>query len=605
VDLISQQSSLEPGTTFAGRYVIERLIGLGGMGEVYLATDSILDHEQVALKIIHADLSTEDKNIKRFQREIQLTRKIVHQNIARTYDAGIADKRFYFSMEYLEGTVLSDYIGAEPLPAIEVCKIIQQVCAGLSAIHKAGVIHRDLKPGNLILAKDGQVKIMDFGIARPGNSNLTKTTEVLGSAPYMAPELWTGNELGAASDLYALGVLFFELLTGVLPLDGETAAELMFKHLEVLPPAPSTISENIPQVVDTIVLKLMSKASSERYDNAEEVSLAIEEALHHGRVKADSEDYHQPEVTADDNLFSDSYPLLKEEEPVLESGSQQKNSSIATIIVQTSSTIAQIFLSNSIAITSAAILYLAIDWLLAPYLAETFIIAQGPGLWYMRVYVTIGYLVTLGLFSSLPLLVVSSSLMRKGINPSLFLTTIARYSLIAGVILTLNAVAFLALFKLDSQHTLGPYLLVLLRQSISSVGQIFLLIPSVNWENAVQMGGRIIVNAPSKLAGTAFVILVPLAAAAYGYYIIRVSGLFYKMRNQLILWLFASLFAMVVLAETALLYGFKIKATSAYTLIRIGNLPLTYSAEQLFCAAINWLLLFTVITFASRVSDRK
>ena len=605
MNLISEESSLKPGATFAGRYVIERLIGLGGMGEVYLALDSLLENERIALKIIHADLSTEDKNIKRFQREIQLTRKIAHQNIARTYDAGIAEKRFYFSMEYLEGTVLSDLLATEPLHATEVCKIVQQVCAGLAAIHKAGVIHRDLKPGNLIRTQDGQVKIMDFGIARPGNSSLTKTTEVLGSAPYMAPELWTGNELGAASDFYALGVLFYELLTGVLPLDGETAAELMFKHLEVNPPAPSSIIESIPVTLNDIVLKLMSKASADRFQSAEEIALAIDDALHHNRVSRVSEDYVRPEVLSEDRLFSDSYPVLEQEALQVSTTSENVTTPVKMILKNIAANIAQILFSNSIAIVAAAILYVGIDRLLAPYLAEIFVEAQGPSLWYMRVYVTVGYLVTLGLFSSLPLLVVSSSLIRAGISPPLFLTTIARFSLIAGVILTSNAVAFLVLFKLDSQHTLGPYLLVILRQSITSISQIFLLIPSVSWENAVQMGGRILVNAPSSFAGTAFIVLVPLAAVAYGYYVARVSGLFVRMQSQLIPWCLAGLFALVVLAETALLHGFKFKALNVYTLIRIGNLPLSYSAEQLFCGLINWVFLFTMVTLVSRVSDRR
>jgi len=605
VDLTSQESSLKPGAKFAGRYVIERLIGFGGMGEVYLALDSLLENERVALKIIHADLSTEEKNIKRFQREIQLTRKIAHQNIARTYDAGIAENRFYFSMEYLEGTVLSELLGSDPLPATEVCNIIKQVCAGLSAIHKAGVIHRDLKPGNLIIAKDGHVKIMDFGIARPGNSSLTKTTEVLGSAPYMAPELWTGNELGSASDFYALGVLFYELLTGVLPLDGETAAELMFKHLEVNPPAPSSIIENIPTVLDAIVLKLLSKASSERYQSADDIAQAIEDALHHNRISSDSEAYLRPEVLSEDTIFSDSYPVLEQEQLHIKTTHEHPAPSRGTSMVRITSAIAQILLSNSIAIAAAAVLYFAIDIILAPYLAEIFVSAQGPSLWYLRVYVTIGYLVTLGLFSSLPLLIVSSSLIRAGISPPLFLTTIARFSLIAGVVLILNAITFLVLFKLDSQHTLGPYLLVILRQSITSISQIFLLIPSASWENAVQMGGRILVNAPSPFAGTVFIVLVPLAAVVYGYYVARVSGLFYRMQSQVIPWSLAGLFALVVCAETALLHGLKFKAINAYTLIRIGNLPLTYSAEQLFCGLINWVFLFTMVTLVSRVSDRR
>ena len=238
------------------------------MGDVYLATDSLLGgDERIALKILHPQLCRDERHSKRFLREVQLTRKVTHQNVIRTYDVGHSDGRLYFTMEYVEGRPLSEIIAEGPIRYEMACEITKAVCHGLDAIHAVGIIHRDLKPANIIILKSGDVKIADFGVARAGYSNLTRDNEIVGSAPYMPPELWLGREIGPASDLYALGVILYEMVTGILPFDGDSAPELMAKHLETTPPSPYELNSAVPQGFSALVLSLLQKSPEKRPDS--------------------------------------------------------------------------------------------------------------------------------------------------------------------------------------------------------------------------------------------------------------------------------------------------------------------------------------------------
>lgn len=261
------------GTLFAGRYRPVRLLGRGGMGEVYLVEDSMLDGEQVALKLLKKDYLEDKKYISRFLREVKLARQITHPCVVRTYDVGEADGNFYLTMEYVDGESVKDILQRDgAFHYRDVCKMLTPLCEGLHEIHRNQIVHRDLKPGNIMLSSKFEVKITDFGIARPGTSELTHHDEIVGSTHYLAPEIWLGKELSSATDIYALGVVLYEMLTGCTPFEADNPAELMWKHLEVTPPPPSSLMETVPPWMDELVLALMSKDHDSRPCNALEVS---------------------------------------------------------------------------------------------------------------------------------------------------------------------------------------------------------------------------------------------------------------------------------------------------------------------------------------------
>lgn len=269
-------SSLAPGLLFAGRYKIERLLGEGGMGSVYLAEDTMFEGEKVALKVLHSHLSKDTRHSKRFLREVQLTRKLSHPNVVRTYDVGTFGENLFFTMEYIEGQSLKDRIVDGNLSPYEVPYILAEISAGLSAVHQIGIIHRDLKPGNVILDSQGGVKITDFGVARTGCSDLTGTSEIVGSVTYVAPEVWLGKEVSGSCDLYALGVMSYQMLTNILPFDGDTPAEVMCKHLESKPTPPNQLNDVIQPWLNHLVMSLLEKDPADRPKSAQEVRSIID-----------------------------------------------------------------------------------------------------------------------------------------------------------------------------------------------------------------------------------------------------------------------------------------------------------------------------------------
>jgi len=262
---------IEKGGLFAGRYEILATLGKGGMGVVYRANDRKLD-DIVALKVLRPEMLKDDPtHIERFKQEIKLARKITHRNVLRTHDFGEAEGTPYISMEFLEGVTLKDLIKSKgALPVGVGLRIAKQICAGLEAAHRQGVIHRDIKPQNmLILPESGEVKIMDFGIARvselKGQSGLTSDGTVMGTPDYMPPEQAQGNPADFRSDIYSLGVVLFEVFTGRLPFSGDTVMALVMNHIQKPPPRPRSLNPGLPEDLETIILRCLEKAPAKRY----------------------------------------------------------------------------------------------------------------------------------------------------------------------------------------------------------------------------------------------------------------------------------------------------------------------------------------------------
>jgi serine/threonine protein kinase len=262
---------LSQGFLIAGRYEIEKPLGTGGMGTVYLVSDRILGEEKVAIKVLHKQYAYEKKYTQRFLREVQLMRRVNHKNVVRTYDVGADGDIVYFTMEYIDGKSVLDHIEARTFPKNQLINTIVQVCEGLEAIHAAGIIHRDLKPGNIILLEDGSIKITDFGVARPETSDLTAHNEVIGSSPYIAPEVWLGDTITSSIDLYSLGVILYELNTGILPFDAESPALVMRMHLDRKPMPPKELNKTVPVWLNKLILKLLEKSPLDRIKNARDI----------------------------------------------------------------------------------------------------------------------------------------------------------------------------------------------------------------------------------------------------------------------------------------------------------------------------------------------
>lgn len=250
------------------------------MGEVFEAFDTVLEGELVALKILREELCSDERHAKRFLREVQLTRKVTSPCVVRTFDAGRVGTQLYFTMELVEGHTLKEHVQRQRLNWRESLEIVLQIAEGIAAIHEAGIIHRDLKPSNVIVTDSGVVKIADFGVARPGESDLTGQHEVVGSTPYMAPEVWLGRDVGPAADLYALGVLWFWLLTNELPFDAASAAEAMTRHLQYVPVPPHVSDPQIPEWVSATVMLLLRKEPAERPNSARKLAAQLRELLH-------------------------------------------------------------------------------------------------------------------------------------------------------------------------------------------------------------------------------------------------------------------------------------------------------------------------------------
>jgi beta-lactam-binding protein with PASTA domain/predicted Ser/Thr protein kinase len=256
---------------FDGRYKIVRKLGSGGMADVYLAEDQELGR-RLAIKILNDRHAHDDQFVERFRREAKNAAGLSHPNIVSIYDRGEFDGTYYIAMEYLEGRTLKELIvrnGPTPVPiAIDYTR---QILSAVAFAHRNGVVHRDIKPHNIVVGRDGRLKVTDFGIARSGASQMTEAGSIIGTAQYLSPEQAKGAHVDQRSDLYSVGIVLYEMLTGEVPFTGDTPVEIAMKHLSTVPSPPSDLNEKVPHDLDAIVLRALAKEPEQRYQSSEEM----------------------------------------------------------------------------------------------------------------------------------------------------------------------------------------------------------------------------------------------------------------------------------------------------------------------------------------------
>jgi serine/threonine-protein kinase len=292
---------LNPQDVIDGRYRLVERIGSGGMADVWRANDSELGRD-VAIKVLHENFSRDAEFVERFRREASSAAGLQHPNVVAVYDRGDYEDTYYIAMELVEGSSLRDLInrGLEPGEAIEVTR---QVLAAASFAHGRGIVHRDLKPMNVLIDRHGRIRVTDFGIARAGNSEITQTGSVMGTAQYLSPEQAQGMEVTPAADIYSVGVMLFEMLTGRVPFDGENAVAIAMKQVAETPPAPSSINPAVSPALDAVVLRALAKEPANRFASAVEMSAALDAAEadpqrspgHTERFEAIVAEYEEPD----------------------------------------------------------------------------------------------------------------------------------------------------------------------------------------------------------------------------------------------------------------------------------------------------------------------
>ena len=268
---------LSTGSTFAGRYQIIEELGKGGMGKVYKVFDQEVQ-AKMALKLIKPEVSADKNTIDRFRNELKIARDISHKNICRMYDLGREAGSYFITMEYVSGEDLKSFIRrARQLVVGTAILVAKQVCDGLVEAHRVGVVHRDLKPGNIMIDKEGNAKIMDFGIARSISvKGITGAGVMIGTPEYMSPEQVEGKEVDERSDIYSLGIILYEMLTGQVPFEGDTPFTIGVKQKSEIPKDPKSLNAQIPQDLNRLILKCLEKDKERRYQNADELKADLE-----------------------------------------------------------------------------------------------------------------------------------------------------------------------------------------------------------------------------------------------------------------------------------------------------------------------------------------
>ena len=326
---------IQIGKIFAGRYRIIKQIGRGGMADVYLAKDLILDGEEVAVKVLRTNYQTDPIAVARFQREARAMADLDHPHIVRITDIGEEDGQQYLAMEYVAGLDLKRYIKEHyPLSNEEAVRIMGQILLAMRLAHAKGIIHRDLKPQNILLTPDGTAKVTDFGIAVAfAETSLTQTNSMLGSVHYLSPEQARGSKATIQSDIYAMGIIFFEMLTGHIPYDGDSAVTIALQHFQK--PLPSVIAENpsVPQSLENVVIKATAKKLTDRYQTVSEMYVDLLSSLSYNRrnePKLVFEDTSKVDTKTLPKISQSTLTAIPKVQPKEESSQSQKPTKNAT-----------------------------------------------------------------------------------------------------------------------------------------------------------------------------------------------------------------------------------------------------------------------------------
>ena len=308
---------IQVGKIFAGRYRIIKQIGRGGMADVYLAKDLILDGEEVAVKVLRTNYQTDPIAVARFQREARAMADLDHPHIVRITDIGEEEGQQYLAMEYVAGLDLKRYIKEHaPLSNEEAVRIMGQILLAMRLAHTHGIVHRDLKPQNVLLTPDGDAKVTDFGIAVAfAETSLTQTNSMLGSVHYLSPEQARGSKATVQSDIYAMGIIFYEMLTGHIPYDGDSAVTIALQHFQK--PLPSVIAENpnVPQPLENVVIKATAKKLTDRYQSVAEMYVDLSSCLSADRR-------NEKKLVFDDTAKADTKTLPKVSQNTLTSATK-------------------------------------------------------------------------------------------------------------------------------------------------------------------------------------------------------------------------------------------------------------------------------------------